>query len=142
MEHDERLPGVTFRLMRGEQRPPADPTRPNTSVGIVELYAEINNSSVWVDVLNRLNGMRIYTVDNLAEEMISVAQKRAKESEKKVQQEKEVLRSELDAANQRISFMEAELNRLRAVENELKEIEAAVRSVNYEQALRDKGELR
>lgn len=141
MEHDERVPGVTFRLTRGEQRPPID-TKLHKAVGHVELYAEINDFNVWADVLQRLNGMRVYTVENLAEEMISVAQKKARDAERKLQQDKEELRSELEKAKQRISFMEAELQRLQVMEGELKELESAIRAVNYEQMLRDKGDLR
>ena len=130
MEHDERVPGVTFRLTRGEQRPPID-TKLHKAVGHVELYAEINDFGVWADVLQRLNGMRVYTVENLAEEMISVAQKKAREAETKLQQDKEALRSELELAKQRISFMEVELARLQTMESDLKELEAVAEVLGH-----------
>ena len=130
MEHDERVPGVTFRLTRGEQRPPID-TKLHKAVGHVELYAEINDFGVWADVLQRLNGMRVYTVENLAEEMISVAQKKAREAETKLQQDKEALRSELELAKQRISFMEVELARLQTMESDLKELEAVAEMLGH-----------
>lgn len=155
MEHDERIPGVTFRLTRGDQKPPIDPKK-QKAIGVVELHAEINDFNVWAAVLDRLNGMRIYTVENLAEEMVDVAQKKAREVEQQMQAKTDELHTESQQALQSLSFakqenvrlqavlhsQEQELQRLRQVEAELRELEGAVHDVNYAQALLDKGNLR
>lgn len=150
MEHDERIPGVTFRLTRADKKPPIDPKK-HKAIGYVELTAEINDFMVWEDVLQRLNGMRVYTVENLAEEMISVAQNRAREAERDLEVKNQALQAELEKAKQNLSFTKAELqqrlqtvmqqgkelHRLRAIEQELKELEEEAKGLAFERDLGD-----
>ncbi len=135
MEHDERLPGVTFRLTRGDLLPPAD-NKKQKALGAVELNAEVNDFDVWKEVLDKLNGMRIYTIENLAEEMVEVAQEKARQLENEMAKKTEELRVERAQLQQQLDFalveirelrttiiqQTKELQRLRQVEGELKDI--------------------
>lgn len=150
MEHDERIPGVTFRLTRGDQKPPIDPKK-QKAIGVVELHAEINDFNVWTEVLERLNGMRIYTVENLAEEMVDVAQKKAREVEKEMRATTDALHAQSQQLQQRLSFVEQEnirlnatihhqnkeLERLRKIEQELLDLEADAAGLAFERDLGD-----
>ena len=113
MEHDERIPGVTFRLTRGDQKPPIDPSK-QKAIGVVELHAEINDFNVWAEVLDKLNGMRIYTVENLAEEMVDVAQKKAREATQEMKAKTDALHAQSQHVQQQLSFVEQENIRLNA----------------------------
>lgn len=155
MEHDERIPGVTFRLTHGSKKPPIDP-KLHKAVGHVELYAEINDFNVWDEVLQRLNGMRVYTVENLAEEMINVAQKKAREAETNLSKRIQQLEAELEQSKQRESFAAAEIQQLhgiiieqnrelaglRALESELKALEGELNEPMFTGPLRNKSDPR
>lgn len=114
VEHDEELPGVTFRLTRADVGPPVDIDR-HKALAFVEMQAEINDFGIWDDVIKRLDGMRLYTVNNLAEEMISVAQERAREAEKATEKKRIEAQAEIEKLKQRLSFAEAEIGQLRSV---------------------------
>jgi len=142
MEHDERIPGVTFRLTRGDKLPPIDPKK-QKAMGEVALTAEINDFGVWEEVLERLNGMRIYTTDNLAEEMVNVAQEKTVKLRTAFEVEINLLKASLERRTQQLSFAEAERNeaqqtiivqnqeleRLRKIEKELQGLEAWAKDI-------------
>ena len=113
MEHDENIPGVTFRLLAGNQLPPPPGNPQIIAMGEVTLSAEITDIEMWGEVLKKLDCLRIYTTEDLAEEMVNVAQKKARAAEKQLQQAEEVRQGQLEALRQRISFLSAENNQLR-----------------------------
>lgn len=142
MQSEDSLPGVTFRLVRAEKLPPA--VMPNCKArGTVELAAEIYDFDVWDAVLKKLNNMRVYTVGNLAEEAISVVQKRAEKQEEehkvkvaKLQSDLEwaqrkllVAQDRLQAALQDSVVRSREMARLQRVEQELQQLLADTRDL-------------
>ena len=104
MQHDEKIPGVTFHLAKGEQLPPVD--NRHLARGQVILDCEIDNFDVWKDVLEKLNGLRIYTVSDLAEAMVTISQKKHAELKEdfhkyKIQMNTQI--QELKAENSRLT---------------------------------------
>lgn len=103
MQHDEKIPGVTFFLTKGEQLPPVNDT--HIARGEVILNCEITDLEVWTDVLEKLNGLRIYTVSDLAEAMVTISQKKHKELEEEFHKYKIQMNTQLEtlkAANSRL----------------------------------------
>jgi hypothetical protein len=115
MEHNDQIPGVTFRLVEGNQLPPP-PGKGNEKIiamGAVRLAAEITDLDMWKEVLEKLRCLRIYTAENLAEEMINVAQKKTREVRAQLEEVQAQSGSELETLRQRVSFLTAENAQLR-----------------------------
>ena len=148
MEHNEQLPGVTFRLDRADKLPPINPKK-HKAIGRVELHADINDFEVWDEVLSKLSGLRIYTIENLAEEMVNVTQKKAKETEQALSARNQELKAALERVKQELSFatlelrqlmqtlalQEKELRRLRTLERELEQLEEEAEGLAFERDL-------
>lgn len=113
MEHDDQLPGVTFRLVEANQLPPPPGNEKIIAMGAVRLTAEVRDLAMWKEVVEKLRCLRIYTVENLTEEMINVAQKKAQEARKELEQAQASLSSELETLRQRVNFLTAENSQLR-----------------------------
>lgn len=104
MQHDEKIPGVTFFLTKGEQLPPANDS--HLARGQVILDCEIHDYDVWKEVLEKINGLRIYTVSDLAEAMVSISQKKHVELQDEFHKYKIQMNTQLEtlkAANSRLS---------------------------------------
>lgn len=106
MQHDEKIPGVTFFLKKGEQLPPSNDK--HLARGQVILDCEITDFEVWKEVLEKLNGLRIYTVSDLAEAMITISQKKHRELQEEFHKYKVSLNSQLQQLRQKLSMVEAE----------------------------------
>jgi hypothetical protein len=105
MQHDEKIPGVTFHLQKGEQLPPANDE--HLARGEVILGCEIHDLEVWKDVLEKINGLRIYTVSDLSEAMVSISQKKYRQLEEDFHKYKIQVNTQLEelkAANSRLEF--------------------------------------
>lgn len=103
MQHDEKIPGVTFFLLKGEQLPPANDK--HLARGQVILDCEITDFDVWKDVLEKLNGLRLYTVSDLAEAMVTISQKKHSELQEEFHKYKIMMNTQLEtlkAANSRL----------------------------------------
>ena len=86
--------------------------------GEVELRAEIVDLDMWEKVIDKLDGMRIYTVKNLAEQMVSVSQQKAHEAQKQLEMFSTEAMGELEVLRQRVSFLEHENQQLRIANNQ------------------------
>ena len=106
MQHDEKIPGVTFFLKKGEQQPPAN--KDHLARGEVILSCEITDLEVWKEVLEKLNGLRIYTVSDLSEAMVAISQKKYAELEAEFHKYKIALNSQLQQLRQKVSLLEGE----------------------------------
>lgn len=110
MEREEGLPGVTFTVEDATLLPP--PPKKSApkdqehavALGKVVLRATVNNLDVWKEAVDKLRYLRIYTVEDLATEMIEISQERAKRAEEalaRVIQEKD---AEIAKLRQQASF--------------------------------------
>ncbi len=107
MQHDEKIPGVTFHLAKGEQLPPINDT--HLARGQVILDCEIHDYEVWKEVLEKINGLRIYTVSDLAEAMVTISQKKYKELEEEFHRYKINMNTQLQEQKAKSSRLEASL---------------------------------
>ena len=108
MERDESIPGVTFSVMDATLFPPPPKKGKNqehaVALGKVVLSATVNNLDTWKEAVDKLRNLRIYTVEDLATEMIEINQQRAKRAEEtlaRVIQEKD---AEIAKLKQQVSF--------------------------------------
>lgn len=111
MEHDERLPGVTFYVESAEKLP----TDPGGQVkrGRVILEANINDFDVWDAVTKKLNGWRVYEGSDLSQAMVEAAQSRRRRAEEEAEKLRQETDSELQQLRQKLSFSEDEIRQLR-----------------------------
>ena len=94
---------MTFFLLKGEQLPPANDK--HLARGQVILDCEITDFDVWKDVLEKLNGLRLYTVSDLAEAMVTISQKKHSELQEEFHKYKIMMNTQLEtlkAANSRL----------------------------------------
>lgn len=112
MEPIDQIPGVTFRLEKARQLPPP-PNEGCIAGGEVVLRAVIHDLDLWDQVVRQLQMLRIYTVKNLAEQMVAVSQRKAKEAEDKLMRTQSTSGVELETLRQRVSFLEYENRQLR-----------------------------
>ncbi len=103
MQHDEKIPGLTLRMVQADLK---------NGHGTLHLTAIVNDIPTWEDVVARLNGMRVYTIEGLAEEMINVAQRRANQVQEDSRKEVLNLQVEVEQLKQQVSFTKAENARL------------------------------
>jgi hypothetical protein len=110
MEHDDKIPGVSFSVDDATLLPPppkkgaAKGQEHAVALGRVVLRATVNDLNVWKEAVDKLRNLRIYTVEDLATEMIEISQERAKRAEEtlaKVIQEKD---AEIAKLKQQVSF--------------------------------------
>lgn len=97
MEPNEKLPGVTFHVVRSSLQ---------ERLGVVVLDASVNDPDLWQEVLTRLDELRIYTVSDLSTAMIQVLQEDNRELKEATDKEITQLRERLERAHQRLSFYE------------------------------------
>ena len=145
MEREERIPGVTLWLDEGTILPPGDkPTEEFLAHGRIVLTAAITDFAVWDDVVDKVNGMRIYAVDDFKSEMIEMLQDDVKEADQHLEdvkrsthEEKEVLQQALDLERRRTHNLDLELRKrtaeLEAANEqlaELRELEAQLNALS------------
>jgi len=110
MEHDERIPGVTFFVEEATQNPTNNPKL--QARGRVVLEADIVDDKVWDVVTKKLDGWRVYEGADLSQAMIEAAQLRRKRAEEEAEKLKTEYQRELETLRQRNSFLEEENRRL------------------------------
>lgn len=110
MENDDKVPGVSFFVEDATLLPPpprkgaAKDQEHAIALGRVLLRATVNDLTVWKEAVDKLRNLRIYTVEDLATEMIEISQERAKRAEEelvRVIQEKD---AEIAKLKQQVSF--------------------------------------
>ena len=94
--HEEAMPGVTIRFRTSELRKVG-----GKKVVSVTLDAEVNDEDVWEAARKRLDGMKIYTVDDFKTEILAALRE---ENVKLVSRHSDVVESNqvLTAENQRM----------------------------------------
>lgn len=118
MEPNEQIPGVTFYLEESRQLPPPMTEPDAVSSAEARLRAIVYDQSVWDEVILKLKCLRIYTVKNLAEQMVDLAQRKVKASEEQLEMFSAEVTGELEQLRQRVSFLEHENQQLRLANNQ------------------------
>lgn len=129
----ERLPGLTLHLKEQSLQPCAG--KELVATGFVVLRAEVHDLQVWDAVVEKLDGMVVYTVNNLADALFTAVQDRANKAEERTLSVAERARVEIDALSARLAFTEeqalnsqrqvVELKQENAILNELIDIKDA-----------------
>lgn len=110
MQRKENLPGLTLYVKEKELTPCAG--KEFTSAGFITLRAEVNDLDVWDKVVEKLEGMVIYTVNDLTGAVIQAAQRRANRAESAAMKTMEEARQRVDELEARNSFLENDNRRL------------------------------
>ena len=119
MQNENRIPGVTLWLEDGSLLPPGDKqTKEFKAHGRIILSATISDFGVWDDVVEKVNGMRIYSVDDFKSEMIEMLQEDKEEVDNELESvkraahaEKEELKQALDLERQRVHNLDLEFRK-------------------------------
>lgn len=127
MEHDGRIPGVTFHLDKAALGPSVE----HKAQGKVILMADVDDFDMWEEALKHLGGMRVYSVDDFKSELIEMLQEDTKARDKEIGR----LRVELNEQTQRLrlqnDLLMGEASRARS---ELKQREAQLAVMEEELA--------
>lgn len=107
----EDLPGLTLYIKEQELTPCAG--KEFKSAGFITLRAEVNDLDVWDQILEKLEGMTVYTVNDLTGAVIQAAQRRANRAEGAAMKTMEEARQRVDEFDARNSFLENDNERLR-----------------------------
>jgi hypothetical protein len=100
-------PGLTFYVTSKQLGPPA--VEDHKAVGVINLNAVVTDLSVWDAVVDKLDGMVIHTVNDVAGTLVDVAKRRAERAEKQAMSITEESRQEVDRLNADISFKDQEI---------------------------------
>ena len=93
----------------------------------VVLHADIDDFELWDSVVLKLNGLRIYTIDDFKGEMLTVLQQETHRLESDLEQEREQARAQLERVTQGL-----DLERARNYTLEL-ELRKAIATVSVQQ---------
>lgn len=110
MEHDDKIPGVTFAVEDASLFPPPPkkgaPKEQQHAValGRVLLSATVNDLDMWKEAVDKLRNLRVYTVEDLATEMIEISQERAKRAEEALARTIQEKDAEIARLKQQVSF--------------------------------------
>jgi hypothetical protein len=107
----EDLPGITLYIKEHELTPCVG--KVYKSAGFITLRAEVNDLDVWDRVVEKLDGMTIYTVNDLTGAVIQAAQRRANRAEKQAMKSMEDARRVVDELEARNSFLESDNDNLK-----------------------------
>lgn len=127
MKSEERIPGITFHLEEAS----LGPSDTHEASGTVLLTADIHDISLWENVVEQFNEMRVYDQDDLKTAMIELLQddvEKKEKEQKRLQDEAaskvEHLKHALDEQNTRCAHLELELQKKEAELRELRELRA------------------
>lgn len=102
----EAVPGLTLHISGKKiQGSTGEKYVANCSV---TLTAQVSDLAVWDSVLERLDGMTVYTVDDVTDAVIAAAQRRANRAEKQMVDTVERFRQENEQLQSQLSFAQAE----------------------------------
>lgn len=111
MKKEQEIPGLVLYVT--EHQCDGCPGDAFTTIGKIQLRAEVQDLEIWDQVVEKLHGMTIYTVDSLHEQVARAAQRRANRAEEQAMQVSEEARQQVDELESRCSFLEQEVNNLR-----------------------------
>jgi gamma-glutamylcyclotransferase (GGCT)/AIG2-like uncharacterized protein YtfP len=97
VEPVNKLPGLTFHVETAQL---------TNKLGKAEIHADVNDVDMWEQVITKLDGLRIYTVEDLATSVMEVLQTENKEEKMAHARQTEELRQQLETLKQRNSFLE------------------------------------
>jgi len=104
------------------------------AAGRIVLSAEVADFGIWDEVKERLDGMTIHTVSDMAEALISAAQRRAKKAEKAMMKSNEESRQEVEKLGVELAFtqrkLEEEGNKAEMYANRVMELEEVIRGLD------------
>lgn len=102
MAEKQTPPGLTFHIQEKSLNPPALPE--HAAIGYISMTATVRDLAVWDEVVQRIDGMEIFTVKDVASTLVDVAKRRADRAEKQAMQINEESRQEIDRLNAELSF--------------------------------------
>lgn len=105
-EKEAAVPGITLHLDEQELRHCYGDNY--VAAGRLVLRAEVQSFEVWDAVVQRIDGMTVYTAENLAEAIAYAAQRRANRAEQKAAETIEEARQQIEQLEAHLAFMEQE----------------------------------
>lgn len=134
MANEDRIPGVEFTLDEAEAKKVGKQMK-----GTVHLTATINDLKMWDEIQDKLDGMKVYTVEDFQEQIISLQQQdneALEDATKKLQEELEACQQKLEQSASFSRQREEELGKenqalrarvaqLEALERELQDLAGA-----------------
>lgn len=128
MNKKEDVPGLTLYVKEHDLQHCAG--KNFAATGFITLRAEVNELDIWDKVVEKLEGMTVYTVNDLSGAVIQAAQRRANRAEKKAMETMEEARQRVDELEATTSFLESDnenlKNQLEAVIRERNELQECV----------------
>lgn len=103
----EDLPGLTLYVVQEELSSCAG--KSFKAAGKILLSAEVHDLGIFDDVLEKLDGMTIHTVNDVPQALVKAAQRRAKRAEEKMMSLTEDSRNKIDQLEAALSFARQEL---------------------------------
>ena len=98
----EELPGLTLNISSEELT--GCQGSAIKAVGFITLRVEVNDYTIWDKVLEKLDGMTVYTVNDLFGAVMDAAQRRANRAENQVMKTTEEARQQVDELESKLSF--------------------------------------
>lgn len=102
----EDLPGLTLHVIHEELASCAG--RNFQAAGKIHLSAEVHDLGVFDDVVEKLDGMTVHTVNDVPQALVKAAQRRAKRAEEKMMSLTEESRNRIDQLEAELSFARQE----------------------------------
>lgn len=97
MESVVNAPGVTFHVEHATR---------TEQVGRIELHADVTDGPLWDEVVQKLDGFRVYTVRDMQEALMDLMQREHKEEKAALVSGTRSLSQENEVLRQRVSVLE------------------------------------
>lgn len=110
MAEKQAPPGLTFHIEEKHLAPPALPE--HRAIGHISMTATVRDLAVWDAVVQRIDGMDVFAVKDVAATLVDVAKHRADKAEKMAMRVNEESRQEVDRLKADISFKEQQISSL------------------------------
>lgn len=111
MAKEVSIPGITLHVHGSDQSPCAGTEF--LATGYITLTAEIRDFTIWDQVVEKLNGMDVYSVSTLTETLVEASRRRANKAEEDAMRVTEMSRARVDELESALSFRDAELEALK-----------------------------
>jgi len=99
-------PGLTFHIVDKSLNPSS--VEAHVAQGIITLSAVVSDLEVWDSVVEKLDGMQLYTGSSITSTLVEVAKRRVSEAEVRVGAVEESARQEIDRLTSSLTFKEQE----------------------------------
>jgi hypothetical protein len=108
----EDVPGLVHYVKRAELQHCSGGHFKGT--GFITLQVEVNDFDVWDKILEKLEGMVVYTTNDLIGTVVAAAQRRANRAESQVVKTMEDARARIDLLESQLSFAQIDCENLKA----------------------------